>query len=93
MDSKRAGRVFRIIAVGALTILMALVSVCLAGLRINGSKSFPVGLYWSTGKAPKKGDLVLVDPPASPIFEVARNRGYLDSNRVRLVCRPEAADW
>ncbi len=63
MDSKRAGHVFRIIAVGALTILMALVSVCLAGLRINGAHSFPVGLYWSTGKAPEKGDLVFVDPP------------------------------
>jgi type IV secretory pathway protease TraF len=28
--------------------------------------------------ARKKGDLVFVDPPASPIFELARNRGYLD---------------
>jgi type IV secretory pathway protease TraF len=75
MDSKRAVRLFRIIAVGALTILMALVSVCLAGLRINGTHSFPVGLYWAIAKRSEKGDLVFVDPPALPIFELARNRG------------------
>ena len=33
----------------------------------------------NTGKAPEKGDLVFVDPPASLIFELARNRGYLDA--------------
>jgi type IV secretory pathway protease TraF len=51
------GRTSRIIGVGAITILLALVCVCLAGLRISGSKSFPVGLYVATGKAPEKGDL------------------------------------
>jgi conjugative transfer signal peptidase TraF len=73
------GRASRLIGRCAITILLALVCVCLAGLRINGSHSFPVGLYWATAKRPEKGDLVFVDPPALPIFELALNRGYLDA--------------
>jgi conjugative transfer signal peptidase TraF len=69
-------RASRLIGAGAIIILLALVCACLAGLRINGSYSFPVGLYWATDNAPEK---VFVDPPASPIFELARNRGYLDA--------------
>jgi conjugative transfer signal peptidase TraF len=73
------GRVTRIIIGAAITILLALVCACLAGLRINGSHSFPIGLYWAIGKAAEKGDLVFVDPPALPIFYLAVNRGYLDA--------------
>jgi conjugative transfer signal peptidase TraF len=54
-----------------------------AGLRYNGTRSFPVGLYLATHKRPEKGDLVFVDPPALPIIELARSRGYLN-----VACSP-----
>jgi conjugative transfer signal peptidase TraF len=36
-------------------------------------------VYWALGRPVQKGDLVFVDPPASPIFELARSRGYLSA--------------
>jgi conjugative transfer signal peptidase TraF len=77
--NKRRGQIGRWAPIGCMGALVLLGLLLGGGLRINGSKSFPVGLYMATGKAPKKGDLVFVDPPASPIFELARNRGYLDA--------------
>jgi conjugative transfer signal peptidase TraF len=49
-----------------------------AGLRYNGTHSFPVGLYLASHKRPEKGDLVTVNPPPLPIFELAKARGYLN---------------
>ena len=49
-----------------------------AGLRYNGTRSLPVGLYLASTKHPEKGDLVFVDPPSLPIFTVAKERGYLN---------------
>jgi conjugative transfer signal peptidase TraF len=47
------------------------------GLRVNGTASEPVGIYWAVSKVPAKGDLVFVLPPAVPIFRLAKERGYL----------------
>lgn len=69
----------RALALLAIFVLLALWGACLAGLRINSTQSFPIGLYWVVGRAPKKGELVFVDPPATSIFELARSRGYLDA--------------
>ena len=49
-----------------------------AGLRINGTCSFPVGLYLVTHKRSERGDLVFADVPPLPIFEMAKDRGYLN---------------
>jgi conjugative transfer signal peptidase TraF len=49
-----------------------------AGLRYNGTHSFPLGLYLASHKRPQKGDLVTIAPPRLPIFELARARGYLN---------------
>jgi conjugative transfer signal peptidase TraF len=65
------------VAIGSATGLLLLCVAIAAGLRINGTASFPVGLYLATGKSPEKGDLVFVDPPALPIFALAKERGYL----------------
>jgi type IV secretory pathway protease TraF len=64
-------------AIGGATGLLLLCVGLVAGLGINGTASFPVGLYWATGKSPEKGDLVFVDPPALPLFALAKERGYL----------------
>jgi conjugative transfer signal peptidase TraF len=48
------------------------------GVRYNGTPSFPSGFYMVTGKHAEKGDLVLVDIPALPVLEMAKERGYLN---------------
>jgi conjugative transfer signal peptidase TraF len=65
----------------AIALLVSLGLLCVAiaaGLRINGTHSFPVGFYWAIGKRPERGDLVFVSPPALPAFALAKERGYLN---------------
>jgi conjugative transfer signal peptidase TraF len=66
--------------------LLALSGALAAGLRINGTHSFPVGLYLASRKPPEKGDLVFVDPPALPLFALAKDRGYLGAGYSAAGC-------
>ncbi|MFP1883516.1 conjugative transfer signal peptidase TraF [Lonsdalea quercina] len=50
-----------------------------AGLRINTTKSIPVGLYKISQKAGEKGDYVIFCPPEKAIFSLAQKRGYIGS--------------
>jgi conjugative transfer signal peptidase TraF len=59
---------------------IAVVLAAAAGAKINLSHSFPVGLYWDTRTAAQKQDLVYFSPPATPVFELAKSRGYIDAN-------------
>ena len=68
----------RVLAAGLVVALVLVCGAIAAGLRINGTHSFPVGLYLVRRKRPEKGDLVFVNPPALPIFTLARERGYLN---------------
>lgn len=65
----------------ALAILMfcALPLILLAGARVNVTSSFPPGVYWVVDKVPERGDLVLFCPPQRDVFDLARERGYLQS--------------
>ena len=74
---KQRGKGSRSLAIGCLGGLVLLWAVCQAGLRINGTNSEPVGIYWAISKPLARGDLVFVLPPASPIFKLAKERGYL----------------
>ena len=49
-----------------------------AGLRYNGTSSYPVGFYLSSGKRAQRGDLVFVSLPSSLVLDLARERGYLN---------------
>jgi conjugative transfer signal peptidase TraF len=65
----------------AIGILAALVFECFgvaSGLRFNGTKSFPEGLYLVTVKNAEKGDLVFVNMPSSSVLKMAKERGYLN---------------
>lgn len=66
------------ITVLLLTVFLLLCVTIAAGLRINGTHSFPIGLYWVVRKRPEKGDLVFVSPPPLPIFTLAKERGYFN---------------
>ena len=74
---KQRGKGSRSLAIGCLGGLVLLWAVCQAGLRINGTNSEPVGIYWAISKPLARGDLVFVLPPASSIFKLAKERGYL----------------
>jgi hypothetical protein len=73
----KTSQIGRSVAIGCVMGLMMLWVGLAAGLRINGTASFPVGLYLAIGKSPEKGDLVFVDPPSLPLFALAKARGYL----------------
>jgi hypothetical protein len=76
--SKQRVKRVRALAIGCLGGLVLLWGVCQAGLRINGTRSEPVGIYWAISKAPARGDFVFALPPAEPIFKLAKERGYLE---------------
>jgi conjugative transfer signal peptidase TraF len=58
--------------------LIALGLVCsLAGLKINTTKSIPVGIYRLTDVPVGKGEYVIFCPPHTALFDEARERGYI----------------
>jgi conjugative transfer signal peptidase TraF len=64
-------------ALGCLSGVAGVWAVCASGLRVNGTDSEPIGIYWAISRAPAKGDFVFALPPAQPIFKLAKERGYL----------------
>jgi len=64
-------------ALGCLAGVAGMWALCAIGLRVNGTDSEPIGIYWAISKAPSKGDFVFVLPPSAPIFKLAKERGYL----------------
>jgi len=58
--------------------LIALGLVCsLAGLKINTTKSIPIGVYQLTDGPVGKGEYVIFCPPQTALFDEARERGYI----------------
>lgn len=47
----------------------------MAGMRVNGTNSFPIGIYWTVSGLPKKGDLVFVKVDELPIYP---DRAYMN---------------
>ena len=56
--------------------LLALVALTWP-VRINTTKSIPVGFYWMTSDPVKKGSYVIFCPPETELFETAKARGYI----------------
>ncbi|MGL5335204.1 MAG: conjugative transfer signal peptidase TraF [Enterovibrio sp.] len=48
-----------------------------AGVRINSSKSIPIGIYLTTNAPVEKGAYVLFCPPKTPVFAIAKKRNYI----------------
>lgn len=78
----KSGRKFVISAtlVGVGTLLIA---GHLAGIKINTTKSIPVGIYRMVDVPIKTGEYVLFCPPESALFQEAKQRGYIGSG---LMC-------
>lgn len=62
---------------GVIVILMIAI-FSIVGLRINITKSIPIGIYIITDKTPAKNDYVIFCPPDTYQFKNARRRGYID---------------
>jgi hypothetical protein len=54
MKKMKNGQIGRVAAIGGATGLLMLCVAIAAGLRINGTSSFPVGLYWRPARVRKK---------------------------------------
>lgn len=59
-------------------LIMAFAAICYAvGVRVNTTRSIPVGLYLVTDDPIEKGAYVLFCPPNVDVFSVARERNYI----------------
>jgi len=67
-------RLSQIAAISSMVLMALLTVLHLAGAR---SKSVAVGLYWQVKQPVEKGTYVLVCPPDTEIFQLAKQRGYL----------------
>lgn len=65
------------VGVAGVTLIVASAACQMAGIRINTSKSIPVGLYRTTDTPIARGAYVLVCPPQGDIFGEAKERGYI----------------
>lgn len=65
--SATAGVIFLLLSAAAYAI----------GLRVNTTKSIPVGIYMTSSRPVQKGAYVLFCPSQIRIFEEARERGYI----------------
>ena len=62
----------------AASVLLAVGAAALAaGVRVNTTKSVPLGFYLTSSKPIHTGAYVLLCPPNLPIFQEALARGYL----------------
>lgn len=60
--------------------LIALGLICyLAGLKINTTRSIPIGIYQLTDAPVGKGEYVIFCPPQTALFDEARERGYISA--------------
>jgi conjugative transfer signal peptidase TraF len=77
INSKTRVTRLRWFALGCLAGVVGVWALCASGLRINGTRSEPVGIYWAVGTDLAKGDFLFALPPAEPVFALAKERAYL----------------
>lgn len=73
----RYARIIKNLSIAVVTAFILLAIVYGAGVRINTTKSIPLGIYWITGEPVTKNAYVIFCPPAEESFLEARKRGYL----------------
>lgn len=65
------------IVIAGLCLVLGLVMVHAAGLRLNTTRSIPLGFYLMSNGPIVKGAYVLWCPPERPEFDLAKERGYI----------------
>lgn len=79
MSFARQRRITAKLLAGGAALIAAIAIAGFAGLRVNFTPSYPLGLWRIAAKQSEylTGDLVFVCPPRSPIFAMALEREYL----------------
>ncbi len=74
-------RAITLIAIAAMTVTTLIGVGWLGGIRLNFTPSYPLGLwrFEALDRPATVGDLVLICPPDTPTFRMAKERGYLRS--------------
>jgi conjugative transfer signal peptidase TraF len=70
-------RFIRTLSIALITAFLILAIAYGAGIRINTTKSIPLGVYWITGEPVAKNSYVIFCPPPEQFFLEAKTRGYL----------------
>jgi conjugative transfer signal peptidase TraF len=70
-------RPLKIVLTTACCLIALVVAAMLAGVRINTTPSYPLGIYIMTDAPIEKGTLVIFCPTDSPAFYQAREWGYI----------------
>jgi len=65
------------VVIAGFCVAVALALAHAAGLRLNTSRSIPLGLYTMSHDPIEKGVYVLFCPPQRPEFDLAKERGYI----------------
>lgn len=78
---KNRRRVLTLLGISAAMVIGSASAAYLAGLRLNLTPSYPLGLWRIVplDRAVGRGDLIFICPPSTPAFVTARERGYLRS--------------
>ena len=75
---KKIGDALKYISIMLLLLIVGFVTLYVAGVRVNTTKSIPVGFYQIIKKDPQIGDYVIFCPPNTAIFQEAKDRGYIN---------------
>ncbi|WP_020405853.1 conjugative transfer signal peptidase TraF [Hahella ganghwensis] len=70
-------RLYSIVALVGIFLMLLAAGCYAAGVRINTTKSIPLGIYWVSKEPIHKGAYVLFCPPDTSAFSTARDRGYI----------------
>lgn len=70
-------KIIRNLSIAVVAAFVFLAFVYGAGVRVNATKSIPLGIYWITGEPVTKNVYVIFCPPTEESFLEARKRGYL----------------
>ncbi len=65
------------IVIAGLCLALGLVLAHQSGLRLNTTRSIPLGLYRMSTDSIERGAYVLWCPPEGPEFDLAKERGYI----------------
>ena len=68
---------FRVVAILSILTMMIALACGLAGLRVNTTRSIPIGVYLTHATPITVGEYVIFCPPQNALFAVAKKRGYI----------------
>jgi conjugative transfer signal peptidase TraF len=64
-------------AVASIGLIFIGVGLYSSGLKLNTTKSIPLGIYYETSNDIERGSYVLFCPTSSPAFKLAKQRDYI----------------